>query len=196
MASTNLSPPGGRRPMLIAEMGRMSHSERRLVFSSDEIARQVKRLAQEISRDYQGGDVVVVGILKGVFIFLADLVRQLTIPVEIDFVRLASYGSGTTSSGTVRLTHDVELSLEGRDVLIVDDIVDSGLTLAFLREHFSTRKPRSVRICALIDKGERRATEVTLDYVGLHLDRGFVVGYGLDCKECYRYLPAIYELIV
>jgi hypoxanthine phosphoribosyltransferase len=170
-------------------------SEKRLLFPSDEIARQVERLAQEISRDYQGGDVVVVGILKGVFIFLADLVRRLTIPVEIDFVRLASYGAGTTSSGTVRLTHDVELNLGGRDVLIVEDIVDSGLTLAFLRDHLSRYGPRSVRICALIDKHERRAAEVTLDYVGLHLDRGFIVGYGLDCKECYRYLPAIYELI-
>jgi len=182
--------------MLIVETGRMSHSERRLLFSSEEIGRQVKRLAREISRDYQGGDLVVVGILKGVFIFLADLVRQLTIPVEIDFVRLASYGSATTSSGTVRLTHDVELRLEGRDVLIVDDIVDSGLTLVFLREHLLKHKPRSLRICALIDKGERRAAEVRLDYVGLHLDRGFVVGYGLDCRECFRYLPAIYELIV
>jgi hypoxanthine phosphoribosyltransferase len=181
--------------MLIAEIGRMSHIEKRLVFSSDEIARQVERLAQEISKDYRGADVVVVGILKGVFIFLADLVRRLTIPVEIDFVRLASYGAGTTSSGTVRLTHDVELSLEGRDVLIVEDIVDSGLTLAFLREHLSSRKPRSLRVCALIDKRERRAAAVSLDYVGLHLDRGFIVGYGLDCKECYRYLPAIYELI-
>ena len=178
------------------EMGPMSQCEKRLLFSSEEIARHVERLAREISQDYQGGDLVVVGILKGVFIFLADLVRQLTIPVEIDFVRLASYGSGTTSSGTVRLTHDVELNLAGRDVLIVDDIVDSGLTLTFLREHLLTRRPRSLRICALVDKGERRSVRVELDYVGLHLDKGFVVGYGLDCKECYRYLPAIYELIV
>ena len=174
----------------------MSHSEKRLLFSSAEIARQVERLAREISRDYQGGDVVAVGILKGVFIFLADLVRQLTIPVEIDFVRLASYGSGTTSSGTVRLTHDVELNVTGRDVLIVEDIVDSGLTLAFLREHLLTRNPRSLRICALVDKVERRNVQIDLDYVGLHLDKGFVIGYGLDCKECYRHLPAIYELIV
>jgi hypoxanthine phosphoribosyltransferase len=174
----------------------MSECEKRLLFSSEEIARHVERLARKISGDYQGGDVVIVGILKGVFIFLADLVRQLTIPVEIDFVRLASYGSGTTSSGTVRLTHDVELNLAGRDVLIVEDIVDSGITLAFLREHLLTRRPRSLRICALVDKRERRSVAVALDYVGLHLDKGFVVGYGLDCKECYRYLPAIYELIL
>jgi hypoxanthine phosphoribosyltransferase len=174
----------------------MNQCEKRLLFSAEEIARHVERLAGEISKDYQGGDVVIVGILKGVFIFLADLVRQLTIPVEIDFVRLASYGSGTTSSGTVRLTHDVELNLGGRDVVIVEDIVDSGITLAFLREHLLTRRPRSIRICALVDKGERRSVAVELDYVGLHLDKGFVVGYGLDCKECYRYLPAIYELIV
>lgn len=179
-----------------AEMGPMSQCEKRLLFSSEEIARHVGRLAREISEDYQGGDLVIVGILKGVFIFLADLVRQLTIPVEIDFVRLASYGSETTSSGTVRLSLDVELNLAGRDVLIVEDIVDSGLTLAFLREHLLTRRPRSLRICALVDKGERRSVGVGLDYVGLHLDKGFVVGYGLDCKECYRYLPAIYELIV
>lgn len=184
------------RATLDAEIGLMSHSEKRLLFSSEEIGRQVKRLAQEISRDYQGRDVVLVGILKGVFIFLADLVRQLTIPVEIDFVRLASYGTGTTSSGMVRLTHDVELSIAGRDVLIVEDIVDSGLTLSFLREYLLTRTPRSLRICALVDKGERRSVQVELHYVGLRLDKGFVVGYGLDCRECYRYLPAIYELIV
>jgi hypoxanthine phosphoribosyltransferase len=123
-------------------------------------------------------------------------VRRLTIPAEIDFVRLASYGSATTSSGSVRLTQDVELNLAGRDVLIVEDIVDSGLSLAFLREHLLTRRPRSLRICALVDKAERRSVEVKLDYVGLGLDKGFVVGYGLDCKECYRHLPAIYELIV
>jgi hypoxanthine phosphoribosyltransferase len=173
----------------------MSRCEKRLLFSSEEIARQVERLAREISRDYQSGDVVLVGILKGVFIFLADLVRHLTIPAEIDFVRLASYGSGTTSSGTVRLAHDVESNIAGRDVLIVEDIVDSGLTLAFLKEHLLTRGPRSLRICALVDKGERRSVQVELDYVGLHLDKGFVVGYGLDCKECYRHLPAIYELV-
>jgi hypoxanthine phosphoribosyltransferase len=174
----------------------MDQVEKRLVFSTEAIASQVQRLAQEISRDYQGGDLLLLGVLKGAFVFLADLVRHLTIPVSVDFVRLSSYGGGTTSSGKVRITHDVDLSLYQHDVLIVEDIVDSGLTLSFLREHLLTHKPRSLKICALVDKRERRSTEVPLDYVGFHLHKGFLIGYGLDCNDAYRQLPEIYELIL
>jgi hypoxanthine phosphoribosyltransferase len=173
----------------------MTKHEKRVVFTAEEIGRQVRLLANQISEDYKGKEVVLIGVLKGAFIFLADLVRQLTIPVQLDFVRVASYGSGTESSGKIRITTDVELDLKGLDVLIVEDIVDSGLTTAFLKEHLASKKPRSVKICTLLDKRERRAVSITLEYVGLQLDKGFVVGYGLDCNEANRQLPGIYELI-
>jgi hypoxanthine phosphoribosyltransferase len=174
----------------------MNKHEKRVVFTAEEIARQVQLLASRISEDYAGKEVVLIGVLKGAFIFLADLVRQLTIPVELDFIRVASYGTGTESSGKIRITTDVELDLRGRDVLIVEDIVDSGLTTAFLKEHLANKKPRSVKICALLDKRERRTVSIPLEYVGLQLEKGFVVGYGLDCNEGNRQLPGIYELIV
>jgi hypoxanthine phosphoribosyltransferase len=174
----------------------MIQSEKRLVFTAEDIGRQVKRLANQISADYQGKDIVLVGVLKGAFVFLADLARQLTIPAQLDFVRLASYGTGTQSSGKIRITTDVELDLTDRDVLIVEDIVDSGLTTTFLREHLSAKNPSSLKICTLLDKAERRSVSVPLDYVGLHLDKGFVVGYGLDSNEAHRQLPEIYELIL
>ncbi len=174
----------------------MNQSEKRLLFTAEDIAHQVQRLAGQISEDYQGKEIILVGVLKGAFIFLADLARQLAIPTQLDFVRLASYGSGTESSGKVEITTDVQLDLHGRDVLIVEDIVDSGLTTAFLREHLLAKKPRSLKICTLLDKRERRSVSIPLDYVGWHLDKGFIVGYGLDCNEAHRQLPDIYELIL
>ena len=169
---------------------------KRLLISAEEISNQVQRLAKKISADYQGGDLVLVGVLKGAFIFLADLARQLTIPTEIDFVRLASYGASTTSSGNVRIISDVELSLRGRDVVIVEDIIDSGLTMQFLREHLLAHQPRSLKICAFLDKRQRRTTPVPIDYVALQSDKGFLVGYGLDFNEAHRHLPDICELIL
>ena len=174
----------------------MNQIEKRILFTAEDIARQVERLASQISADYQGREIVLVGVLKGAFIFLADLVRRLTISVELDFIRVASYGAGTESTGEIRITTDVELDLRGRDVLIVEDIVDSGLTTAFLREHLAGKKPRSLRICTLLDKTERRSITIPLDYVGVQLHKGFVVGYGLDCDEAHRHLPEIYELIL
>ncbi len=182
--------------MLPATGRHMIQSEKRLVFSAEDIGRQVKRLAEQISADYQGKDIVLVGVLKGAFVFLADLARQLTIPAQLEFVRLTSYGAGTESSGKIRITTDVESDLTDRDVLIVEDIVDSGLTTTFLLEHLSAKNPSSLKICTLLDKTERRSVSVPLDYVGLHLDKGFVVGYGLDCNEDHRQLPEIYELIL
>ena len=167
---------------------------KRCLISQEAIARRVMELAEQITQDYAGRDLVVVGILKGVFIFMADLVRALKIPVEVDFVRLASYGKGTQTSGQVHITVDVELPLLGRDVLIIEDIVDSGLTLEFLRHHLAGHQPRSLKICCLIDKKERREVSVPLDYVGFAVDKGFLVGYGLDCAEKYRTLPEIYTL--
>lgn len=173
----------------------MENCELKSVLSHGEIASKVRELAGKISSDYQGKSLVMVGILKGAFIFLADLVRELSIPAEIDFIRLASYGTQAESSGTVELTKDVELSLEGKDVIIVEDIVDTGFTLKFLAEHLETKKPNSVKICALIDKSERRECAVKIDYVGFDIPRGFLVGYGLDFNEKYRYLKDVYEVI-
>jgi hypoxanthine phosphoribosyltransferase len=174
----------------------MVQFEKRLVFSADDIGLQVQRLADQISADYDGKDVILIGVLKGAFVFLADLARQLTIPAQLDFVRIASYGKGTESSGKIRITTDVELDLTDQDVIIVEDIVDSGLTTTFLRQHLLAKNPRSLKICTLLDKAERRTVAVSLDYVGLHLDKGFVVGYGLDCNEAHRQLADIYELIL
>ncbi len=169
--------------------------QKRLLISREDIARRVRELAAQVSQDYQGRDLVMVGVLKGAFIFLADLVRALDFPVEIDFVRLLSYGAGTESAGEVHITKDVELPLRNRDVLIVEDIVDVGLTLDFLRHHLTARRPRSLRICCLIDKRERRQVEVPLDYVGFSVEKGFLVGYGLDCGEKNRTWPEVYELV-
>ena len=162
------------------------------VLSRDEIATRIKGLAEQISEDYAETDLCVVGILKGAFIFLADLVRELTIPVQIDFVRMASYGSGTVSSGNIRITKDVELDVKDRNILIVEDIVDSGLTIAWFLEHLKRFDPESVKVCAFIDKPERREVQVPIDYVGYVVERGFLVGYGLDCDEQYRQLPEVY----
>jgi hypoxanthine phosphoribosyltransferase len=164
------------------------------VLSKADIAKKVSTLAERISKDYADKEVVIIGILKGSFIFLADLVRELTIPVQIDFVRLASYGSGTTSSGKVRLTKEVEVDLGNRHVLVVEDIVDSGMTIAYLLDYLRQFRPESVKVCAFIDKRERREVEIPIDYVGHIVDKGFLVGYGLDFDDKYRALPEIFHL--
>ncbi len=166
--------------------------ELELLFSAEQISAAIDDLARRIRADYEGKDPILIGILKGSFLFLADLCRRLPSPLSIDFIRLASYGSGTTSSRVVRLTKDVEMPLAGRDVLIVEDIVDSGHTLVFLREHFTRHAPRSLRIVTLIDKTGRREVRAEADYVGLRIPDGFIVGYGLDLDERFRNLPGIY----
>jgi hypoxanthine phosphoribosyltransferase len=168
-------------------------ADRHLVISREELRATVSALGARISEDYAGKDLVMIGVLNGAFIFLADLVRTVTIPHQIDFIRVASYGQSNSSSGTIRLAKDVELDLRGRHVLLVEDIVDTGTTLAWLTERFKDRQAASVRICALIDKKERRKIEVPLEYVGFARD-GFLVGYGLDYAEQYRSLPEIYSL--
>lgn len=165
-----------------------------LRFSAEALGQQVKDLASRINRDYAGKSLMVVGILNGACIFLSDLVRQLSMPVEIDFVRLASYGKGSQSSGEIRITKDVELPVAGRHVLVVEDIVDTGTTLAWFLDFLRRRQPESVRICALVDKLERREVELPLDYVGIRVDKGFLVGYGLDYAEQHRNLPDIHEV--
>ena len=167
---------------------------KRCLIPRAEIARRVAELAERLGRDYAGRDLVIVGVLKGAFIFLADLVRALPFPVIVDFVRLKSYGAGTESAGEIHITKDVEESLKDRDVLIVEDIIDLGLTLEFLRQHLLSHQPRSLKICCLIDKRERRRVEVPLDYTGFVVEKGFLVGYGLDCGEGERTWPEIFVL--
>jgi hypoxanthine phosphoribosyltransferase len=154
----------------------------------------VRALAARLRDDYRGRDLVVAGVLKGAFVFLADLVRELRLPVQVDFVGVSSYGSGSVSSGTPRITTPLRLPVAGRDVLVVEDILDTGRTLRTLLAYLGAQRPRSVRVCALLDKRARRAEAVPADYVGFDLPDGFVVGYGIDYAERYRELPGLYRL--
>jgi hypoxanthine phosphoribosyltransferase len=165
-----------------------------LLYPRAEIAARVSALAQAIDRDYAGRELLLVGILKGSFLFIADLARAVSTPAQIDFVRIASYGSETRSSGIVEIRHDLELPVRGRHVLIVEDIIDSGYTLEALCNRLLLRQPASLRICTLVDKRAQRAADVPVDYVGFTLDSGFIVGYGLDVDERFRGLPDIYLL--
>ena len=162
--------------------------------SEEEIRQKVATIAQDLTKDYQNREPILIGVLNGVFIFFADLVREISFPHEIDFVRLASYGSQDTSSGTIELTKDVELSIRGRPVIVVEDIIDTGLTLSYLVGHIEEKGPESVKICTLINKLERRDKPVRIDYWGFEVERGFVVGYGLDYNERFRNLPYILSL--
>ena len=162
-----------------------------ILITEKEIRRAVKRLAQEISRDYRDKRPLLLGILKGSFVFMADLVRLLEIPVEIDFIRLSSYGSSKVSTGKVRVVHGLSSGVRGRDVIIVDDIVDTGLATSFVIDYLNKRKPASVKVCALLDKPSRRQTDVPIDYLGVKIPDRFVVGYGLDYDERFRDLPDI-----
>lgn len=168
------------------------NKELKLLFSKKEIAETVARLAKEISADYADNKLILIGVLKGAFVFLADLVRHLTIPAQIEFIRIASYGSKKESSGEVIVTKDVETPVDGKDVLVVEDIVDTGLSLQFLIDHLRSKNPASVKVCALVDKKARREVEVQVDYTGFSMDDGFIVGYGIDFNEQYRALPEIF----
>ena len=161
----------------------------RAIITREDIAKRVDELADQIRRDYRGKNPLLIGVLKGSFVFLSDLVRAMNIPAEIDFVRLASYGAGTESSGKIKLVKDIETPIKDRHVLIVEDIVDRGLTVRFLLDYLSFRKPASLKLCTLFDKPSRRKVEVPIDYRGFTIPDAFVVGYGLDCNEQYRYLP-------
>ena len=166
-----------------------------LLYSKEEIARKITDIAGQITKDYQNKEVILIGILKGAIVFLADLMRNLRIPIKIDFVRLSSYGSKSKSSGEIMITKDIDLSIEGKDVVIVEDILDSGLTLSFLIEKLKAKNPKSLRSCVLINKTERQEIKIEADYVAFRLEEGFVVGYGLDFDERYRHLPDIYKII-
>lgn len=169
----------------------MAEIKQELLFPRETIGRRVKELADQISRDYEGRELLLVGVLKGAFIFMADLIRGMSIPCRVDFVRLASYGCGSQSSGEVRITKDLETPIMGRDVLIVEDIVDTGLTLTHLLHVLRERQPASVRVCAFLDKKERRRVPFTAEYVGFTIPDRFVIGYGLDFNENFRFLPDV-----
>lgn len=162
-----------------------------ILLSEEEIKQRVLELGKQISEDYRGKDVVIVGVLRGAFIFLADLVRAIDMPVAIDFISVSSYGTGTSSTGVVRFLKDLDEEVSGRHVLLVEDIIDSGITLNYLMENMKTRKPLSVRICTLLSKPERRKVEIDVAYNGFTIPDHFVVGYGLDYSEKYRNLPYV-----
>ena len=163
----------------------------KILFSPEEIGEKVRELGERISRDYAGKDLLVVGILKGAAIFMSDLVRAINIPLNIDFMAVSSYGKSTESSGAVRILKDLDTSIEGRNILIVEDIIDTGLTLKYLTENLTARNPESVRICTFLNKPERRKVEIEADYNGFTIPDEFVVGYGLDFAEKYRNLPYV-----
>jgi len=162
-----------------------------VLITEDEIRSKVRELASQIAADYRDKDLVLVGVLKGAVMFMVDLARALELPLEIDFMAVSSYGASTESSGVVRIIKDLDASIEGRDVLIVEDIVDTGLTLRYLKDNLLAREPASLRVCALLNKMKERKADVTIDYVGFVLPDRFVVGYGLDYAENYRNLPFI-----
>ena len=170
----------------------MEEMRKEILFSRDEIRKRVQEMADRISRDYAGRELVVIGVLKGAFIFMADLIRAMNIPCKVDFVRAASYGAGQESSGKVVMTKDIETSIAGRDVLIVEDIVDTGLTLTHLVNWLKERNPVSLKVCVFLDKRKRRKVPFEADYVVFTMDDGFVVGYGLDFNEQARFLPEVY----
>lgn len=172
----------------------MSTSSKEILIRRSEITRRVQELADEISRDYAGGEILMIGVLKGAFIFMADLVRAMSISCQTDFIRAASYGASSESSGNIVITKDVELTIEGRDILIVEDIIDTGLTLRHIVDTLKLRNPKSIKVCTFLDKRERRKVPFEADYVGFTMDEGFIVGYGLDFSEQYRFLPDVYVI--
>jgi hypoxanthine phosphoribosyltransferase len=162
-----------------------------ILISAEQIRTRTRELGQQISRDYQGQDLLLVCVLKGAISFLADLMREITVPHAIDFLAISSYGASTESSGVVRILKDLDTNIAGRNVLIVEDIIDTGRTLSYITQMLRTRGPKSLRICSLLSKPSRREIEILVDYIGFEIPNKFVIGYGLDFGEIYRSLPYI-----
>jgi hypoxanthine phosphoribosyltransferase len=162
-----------------------------VLLSEEQISKRVGEIAAEISADFAGEEVMLVGILKGAVIFMADICRKMTVPVELDFMAVSSYGSATVSSGAVQIIKDIEVSIEGKNIIVVEDIVDSGLTLKYLLENLWSRGPASVKTCVLLDKPEARKVDVKIDYMGFEIPNKFAVGYGLDYAQKLRNLPYV-----
>jgi hypoxanthine phosphoribosyltransferase len=162
-----------------------------ILIDADSLRGRIAELGEEISSHYAGQDLLLIGVLKGAVFFMADLMRHLTVPCEVDFMAISSYGAQTDSSGVVRILKDLDINIEGRNVLVVEDIIDSGLTLSYLMRNLESREPASVEICALLTKPERREIEVPVRWVGFEIPNKFVIGYGLDFAERYRNLPYV-----
>jgi hypoxanthine phosphoribosyltransferase len=162
-----------------------------ILIDEDALSSRVAELGAEVSGDYVGRDLLLIGVLKGAVFFMADLMRHLTVPCEVDFMAISSYGDATDSSGIVRILKDLDINIEGRDVLVVEDIIDSGLTLSYLIRNLESREPATLEVCALLTKPSRREIDVPVRYVGFEIPNKFVVGYGLDFAERYRNLPYV-----
>jgi hypoxanthine phosphoribosyltransferase len=162
-----------------------------ILIDEERLQTRIRELGGEISVDYAGRDLLLVGVLKGAVFFMADLMRSITVPCEIDFMAITSYGASTDSSGVVRILKDLDINIEGRHVLVVEDIIDSGLTLSYLMRNLESREPRTLEVCALLTKPERRENEVDVRYIGFEIPNRFVIGYGLDFAERYRNLPYV-----
>ena len=163
----------------------------RILIPEDKVDERIAQLGEQISKDYEGKQVHLIGILKGSIFFICELAKRITVPVTLDFMSVSSYGAGTKSSGVVKLIKDLDEPIEGKDVLVVEDIIDSGHTLSYLLKNLSSRNPASIRLCTLLDKPERRAADVEVDYQGFRIPDEFVIGYGLDYDQRYRNLPYI-----
>jgi hypoxanthine phosphoribosyltransferase len=172
-------------------MAELTRGVSKVLIDEEAVATRVAELGAEISEDYAGKDVLLVGVLKGAVFFMADLMRNLTIPCEVDFMAISSYGASTDSSGVVRILKDLDINIEGRDVLVVEDIIDSGLTLSYLIRNLESRNPSSLEICTLLAKPDRREIDVHVRYTGFEIPNEFVIGYGLDFGERYRNLPYV-----
>ncbi len=166
-------------------------AELEVLIPTDKITARVKEIGAQIERDYQGKDLVLLGVLKGSYIFISDLARAIDLPLAVDFIGLSSYGEATESSGVVKITSDLSKPIEGKHVLIVEDIVDTGLTMRYLLDNLATRHPSSVKLCTLLNKPSRARTKIPIDYLGFQIEDRFVVGYGLDNAEKYRNVPFI-----
>ena len=189
------APTGSRTdqalPTLLAHVPELEQDIEKVLISEDEIQSTVRRLGDEITRDYAGRDLLLVGVLKGAFVMMGDLSRHIRLPLEFDFMAVSSYGAATKTSGVVRILKDLDHEIEGRNVLLVEDIVDSGLTLAYLLKNLRTRRPASLEVCALLHKTAMQKVDVDLKYVGFEIPNRFVVGYGLDLDQRYRNLPYV-----
>ncbi len=168
-----------------------SQPQPQILFNREQIKATLKKLANEIRRDYQGKHPLLIGVLKGSFVFLADLVRLLDFPLEVEFIRVSSYGRGRSAPGAIKVVQGLRSSIKGREVLVIEDIIDTGQSMAFLLDYLRKKKPASLRLCALTDKPSRRQVPVTIDYLGFTVPDKFIVGYGIDWDEKFRYLPDI-----
>lgn len=167
------------------------HKIKEVLISESELMEKVEEMAKAIENDYKGEDIFIIGVLKGACVFVSDLMRKINLNVELDFMSVSSYGKSTKSSGVVKILKDLDLEIENKHVIIVEDIIDTGLTLKYLTENLMSRNPKSLKICTLLDKPDRRKCHLDVDYIGFTIPDRFIVGYGIDCAEMYRNLPFI-----